>query len=92
MHYINKIKFLCDKKNITLKKLASEIDVSETGLHQMINKSSMKVETLVKIADFLDVPLSYFFEDSEKNTNIVDANDFLEVLKQMVIEKMNKKT
>lgn len=92
MHYISKINLLLTIKKITVRKLASEIQVSEVGLHNMLKSGSMKVDTLAKIADFLEVPLSYFFEDSEKNSNIVDANDFLEVLKQIVFERMNKKT
>jgi transcriptional regulator with XRE-family HTH domain len=92
MHYISKINLLLTIKKVTVRKLASEIGVSEVGLHNMLKSGSMKVETLTKIAECLDVPLSYFFEDSENNSNFVDVDNFLEVLKQMVIEKMNKKT
>lgn len=87
MHYINKIKFLCDKRKVTIRKLAQEIGVSEIGLHKMISNNSMKVETLQKIADYFELPVSSFFEDSNtKNTINIDV--FLAGLKEVVLERI----
>jgi transcriptional regulator with XRE-family HTH domain len=90
MHYINKIKFICNTNKVTLKQLAKEINVSETGLHQMITNNTMKVETLQRIADYLEVPIVTFFED-EPNRNNVNIDKFLAGLKEIVLERINNK-
>ena len=90
MHYINKIKLICNTKKITLKQLAKEISVSETGLHQMITNNTMKVETLQKIADYLEVPIVRFFDD-DFDDKTVNIDKFLAGLKEVVLERINYK-
>lgn len=102
----NKIKFLSDEKNISLKKLCVEIDVTEQGLQKMFANNSMKIETLEKIAKVFDVPVSYFFDDKKtdciiqtnghKNTYKVNsdeisiASDTKETYKDLEIENLKQ--
>jgi len=63
MNY-SKIKILLESKKITVKKLAEKIGISEIGLHKMMNNQSMRIDVIEKIAEFLEVPVSYFFEEN----------------------------
>ena len=63
--YINKLRNLLKKKDISQKKLSEGIDFSRTALSQALIRGDMKVSLLVKIAKFLNVPISYFFEDNK---------------------------
>lgn len=41
------------------------INMSDTGYRQSVENKSMKIETLQKIAEVLNVPISVFFEETE---------------------------
>lgn len=86
--YINKIRMLCDKKKVTLKKLATEIDVSETGFSQMLSNKSMKISTLQDIANYFQVPMTWFFEDEQQNIPGPDIDKVFDVLKEIVRKEM----
>lgn len=62
MNY-SKIKTLLEKRKITIQKLCDEVGISTVGFHNIYNNKSIKVQTLEKIADVLQVPIKYFFED-----------------------------
>lgn len=53
-----KIKELAKEKNLTLKKLAIEIGLSEAGFHKMLKTNKFKVEELKKISQLFNVPLT----------------------------------
>lgn len=89
--YISRIKFLISDKKVTAKKLAEEIGISEIGLHKMLNNNDMKVSTLINIANYFKVPVSYFFNDAETQNDYVNIDDFLNGLKKIVIDNLNKK-
>jgi len=71
---LSNIETLRKEKNISQEKLANLIEMSKVGYQKAIQNGDLKVSTLVKIAEVLDVPVSYFFEyDKEsaaKNLNI----------------------
>ena len=67
---VNKIRKLIDDRNLTVKKFAEKIGVSEPGIHNILRSHDMKVSTLQKIADFFEVPITYFFDD---DTDDIDA-------------------
>ncbi len=56
---------ICDKKNISVNKLAKKINLSETTIGDIVNCESTnpKLLTLVKICDGLDISMSEFFND-----------------------------
>ena len=64
----SRIKIELEHKGISVRELCCKIDVTEQGLHQMIRKKSMKIETLERISKVLYLPVSYWFED-ENNMN-----------------------
>lgn len=77
MNY-NKIKDLARDKKISLKELASRVDISETGLHHSIRSKVMRIDVLEKIASVLDVNICVFFGDRQQN-----SSDTIELKKQV---------
>jgi len=49
----------------TKSELIEAIGLSRGGFYNMIEKKSMKVDTLVKMSKFFGVPVSYWFEEDE---------------------------
>ena len=65
----NRVKKALFDKGWTQKKLSFELDVSENGLKNMLDKNSWKIETLQRIAEKLDLPLTYFVTEEEQNSS-----------------------
>lgn len=55
------IKDLATRKKISIVELAEKIGISSQGLYKAISENSTRVETLEKIAEVLQVPISTFF-------------------------------
>jgi len=68
MNY-SRIKSELECKEMTIKDLCCQIDVTEQGLHQMIRKKSMKIEILERISYVLELPVTYWFEDTTNASN-----------------------
>ena len=65
-----KIKELIDKKRIPLIELSEKIGKTRNTLYNYLNNTTViDVETLQKMADVLEVPVTYFFGGSETVTN-----------------------
>jgi len=62
---LERIKQVAEKKGISIRKLAEVIEKTEQGLHSAIRNNTLKSIDLEKIAEVLQVPVSYFFEDGE---------------------------
>lgn len=61
------IKELAKQKNLTLDYIAKESGITSQGLYKMIRENSTRVDTLEKIAEVLDVPISCFFSENDSN-------------------------
>ena len=69
---------LCEQKRISLPQLADKIGASRAGIYRMIEDKTMKVETLEKIAEALEVPVGVFFDIDQHTVNrINDLEDNL---------------
>ena len=66
------IKTLCEKRTGGIKKLASVIGMSEQNLHRCIRENKIQAQDLEKIADFLNIQVSDFFE---VKPSIVERNE-----------------
>lgn len=71
---LEKIKILAEEKNISIRKIASEIEMTEQNLHANIRKNSIKAEHIEKIAKILSVPVSLFFEEGSNAAITVSTN------------------
>lgn len=85
---INKIRKLIDDKNLTIKGFAEEIGLSEPGIHNIFRSQDMKVSTLQKVADFFEVPITYFFDDDMDDYRSQTIDLVFDTLKDIVKEKI----
>ena len=92
----SRIKTELENKNMTIKDLCMQIDVTEQGLHQMIRKKSMKIEVLERISCVLGFPVTYWFESKTSAGkppsnigNTIAANDKTEKPKYPIYEKID---
>jgi transcriptional regulator with XRE-family HTH domain len=65
-----KIKKLAKESDMPMKRVAQHIGMTENGLAQAFKKNTLKVETLQKVGEFFEVPITYFFTDPEGMNNI----------------------
>ena len=82
---IKKVDELMRDKNISQVTLSAEIGISKTGLNQILLGNNIpKVETLEKIAKFFNVPIGYFFDETENSvsTKKPPDNTINELVKQ----------
>lgn len=73
-----RIKKSRNEKSLSLRELASMVDLSASFLSQIEQgKASPSIENLKKIANSLDVRVSYLIEDEEvkKNSDLIRANE-----------------
>ncbi len=83
----DKIRKIREKKKVTMKEVAEKAEVSESMMSQIErNKVSPAIETLLRIADVLDIDLEYLFSDYKKKqmVNLVPKNS----RNKMVFEKV----
>lgn len=64
MVHLEKIRDLCDKKNVTMKQAASDLGMTEQSLHKIIKANSTKIDTLLAISEYFKVEPAYFFDSS----------------------------
>jgi transcriptional regulator with XRE-family HTH domain len=88
-----KLRTVRDRKGITLKEVASLAQVSESLVSQIErNKVSPSVDTLLAIAEALEIDLEYLFEDYKKNKAvkiISEKNRDHLVLNKVVYEQLS---
>jgi len=60
-----RIKEICEKKRISIPELARRIDISKAGLYGAIKNETLRIDTLERIAETLDVPITVFFSDEQ---------------------------
>jgi transcriptional regulator with XRE-family HTH domain len=66
-----KIRAVRERKNITLKEVAENAGVSESLVSQIErNKVSPSIDTLLSIADVLEIDPEYLFRDYKKNRKV----------------------
>lgn len=68
------IKELADKKNISLKDLATELKITPDGLQKMMKRNSTTTETIEKIASILGVQAGIFFEGYNSANQLINGN------------------
>ena len=71
---INKLKNILQEKKMTYETLANLIGMTRNGLSDAINKQTIKIATLEKIANIIGVPVTYFFDDTTGATVHQTAN------------------
>lgn len=87
MVHLERIKELCEKKNVTMKQAAIELGMTEQSLHKIIKANSTKIDTLLGMAQYFDVEPAYFFDNYSVDTSggICISKEELEGLLKKVI-------
>lgn len=90
-----RIRDIAKTRGITIRELAHSIGITEQGLQKLIRENSTKVETLETIARILEVSISVFFdeEDKEKEQDQLSPDRFLSIIEsqQRTIENLSKR-
>ncbi len=86
--YINKLRSLLELRKVNHKDLADKIGMSPTGFSQMLSNDSLKVSVLQSIADYLKVPMTYFFESDNGLPPHVDVDRVFDVMREIVKREM----
>lgn len=69
----NKIKNLAAAKRIPIKELARRCDLSEQGFHYMLKKQTMRVDTLERICETLEITMVDLFDDNMDTSQVLGA-------------------
>lgn len=91
-----KLKRLLEIKGISQRKLAKLTGYTQQYINAVVNnKTSVSLRALTRIAKALNVPVSYFFEDSEQSKEQVepvdiDIKDIEALLQKLPPEKKGK--
>lgn len=70
MTLYERVSILASNKNISLKKLARELGLSESAIYQW-RTSSPKVETVAKVADYFNVSTDYLLGRENNDNSII---------------------
>ena len=66
-----KIRLIRERKQITLKKTAEAVNISESMISQIErNKVSPSIDTLLNIAEFLEIDIDYLFSEFKQNKKV----------------------
>lgn len=96
----DKLRTVRERKKITLKEVAEKAGLSESLISQIErNKVSPAIDTLLLIAEILDIDLEYLFQDFRKNrkVNLVRAEkrnrmDFQGVIYEQLVKTLEEKS
>lgn len=67
-HIGNKLKELSQKSGLKQKEIASQLNVTAQYLHKIFAKDHIDTKQLFKFAEIFNVPITYFFVDSDYST------------------------
>lgn len=67
------IKKAAREKGVALTKIAKAVGMTNAGFYRMLDGTTLKVETLQKIAEVLEVPIVLFFGIEGENANGIEA-------------------
>lgn len=87
MVHLERIKELCEKKNVTMKQAAVELGMTEQSLHKIIKANSTKIDTLLTIAQYFNVEPAYFFDNYSpniENSICIDKGELEGLLKKVI--------
>ena len=92
MVYLVKIRELCERKDVTMKQAASDLNMTEQSLHKIIKSNSTKIDTLLTISDYFDVEPAYFFDSSTnegKDYILVNKEELYGLIKKVLAYSMH---
>ncbi len=79
---VSELEKLRKEKNINQIDFCKKIGISTVAYLNAIKRQDFKVSTLEKISKVLGVPVSYFFEDGDKNKEVKELKKEVALLKE----------
>lgn len=70
MDFRQRIKDICQEKGMTQKDLAEKLGITDISLNKTLRGEYPQLQTLEKIAEKLEVPITELFEKSNKDGTI----------------------
>lgn len=90
MDYIERIKVLIKKKNITERKMLDDLGYSKNLIISWRKGSEPSINKIIKIAEYLEVDFAYLITGDQKyNLNETEKN-IIELLKKISVIEKNK--
>jgi len=85
-----KIKNLAKEKNISIRQLCIKIEMTEQGFSRSLTSNTLKIETLQKIADVLNVSVGYFFgiENDDCKKIIIEKEEYKKIATKFATDYM----
>ena len=94
-----KIKGLAEKRIGGIKKLATDINMSEANLHRCLNVNKIQATDLEKIATIFNVSVGYFFDevalDEKRDDLLIELNKYkkeVERLREIINSEKTSKS
>ncbi len=69
---LQKIRDLCKKNRITLKRLAEDIEMTDAGVQYILNNNTTSLDNLYKIASYFKVHIGYFFDEEPESISSIN--------------------
>ena len=66
MSVYDKIEELAKKRKLSIRKLCNKAEITDSAYHNGKENFALKVKTIIKFADILQVSPAYFFEEDGK--------------------------
>lgn len=90
---IRKIEEIRKLRKVSQKDLCEFIGMSTAGYQNMISLDDMKLSTLIKIAEFYSLPLTWFITEQEESIDQVEKeiDRVFDAIKEVVKEKIVNK-
>lgn len=91
-HILLKINKIIIDKNLNRSKISKDLNINRTTLYNYLdNKTSLSVEFLINICDYLNINVSSVLDETTNTQNNIDIEVFLDELKNIVKERISNK-
>lgn len=91
-HILLKINKIIIDKNLNRSKISKDLNINRTTLYNYLdNKTSLSVEFLINICDYLNINVSSVLDETTNTQNDIDIEVFLDELKNIVKERISNK-
>lgn len=91
-HILLNINKIIVDKNLNRSRISKDLNINRTTLYNYLdNKTSLSVEFLINICDYLNVNVSSVLNETTNTQNDIDIEVFLDELKNIVKERISNK-